>query len=258
MADIFAAKQVGDLSYYVKSKAIVRNIIITNQIQTSSGEVNPNTGKKGKDVRFVSFSRDLTSTPKRNPGKWKYGLVIDGNKLSNSYHIEPFAFTGTIKNIRIKSLIRYDSGICLIEAVNWGRSKISREFYEELKSAILNLPDESKDKHMLTISGPGKYNTKNGKIVEKLLFISKIGDGGEIFKSNKFLNISSLTKSDRYNEKEERLWTDTDLIDISGCIKGIILPYDEYKNFNESGDPELIKLKEVCDRYLKQYITIFY
>lgn len=204
----------------------------------------------------------MIKTPRRDNGRWRYGLVIDGNKLSNRYSINPYAFTGTSRNIRIKSITEYDSGKHLLEIVNWGnRPNISKALYDEIKEAILNLPDSYKEKKRFEYKGVGKIKTPNGKIVEQYKFNVPSRDSGDIFKQNKFNNMSSLTKSDRFNEKEERIWTDQEMIDIQGCILGIILPYNEYKEYVSSNieDPELKATFDICNKFLgTEYIKIFY
>lgn len=54
MTDIFSAKQVGNLSYYVGSLSILRNIIQTGKIKPSPGEINPITKKKESFCIFLS------------------------------------------------------------------------------------------------------------------------------------------------------------------------------------------------------------
>lgn len=95
MQSVLANKQVGDLSYFVNSLATLTQIISTENMMSSEKLERNYNVKPSKLSRYVSFSRSMADTPKRNPKRWKYGLITDGDKLSNKYHIEPYSFVGT-------------------------------------------------------------------------------------------------------------------------------------------------------------------
>jgi hypothetical protein len=49
-------------------------------------------------------------------------------------------------------------------------------------------------------------------------------------------NSSEISTNPAFYESEERIWTDNQYIDISGCIKGVILPKAEANILED--DPE--------------------
>lgn len=97
---IVASKQVGDVSYLVGDLEILYNVVKDEVILGSKKpEKNPRTGKS---ENYVSLSRNYTSAALRNNSRWKYGVLLDGDKLSDHYHIEPISYAGAIaKNLRL-------------------------------------------------------------------------------------------------------------------------------------------------------------
>lgn len=68
-------KQVGIIAHYTPFNSIVK-ILETNTLKSSRG--------------YVSFTRDLTN--KHLKGFGDFRIIIDGNKLSNKYKVEPFMY----------------------------------------------------------------------------------------------------------------------------------------------------------------------
>lgn len=262
MMRIYSAKQVGDLSYFVKDLNIFYNIILYQRIKQSNNlELNPRTGKKSY---YVSLSRSMTAAAIRNNKRWKYGIVVDGNKLSNRYHIEPFSFTGSSLNqgqqLRVKTLTSYDDGECKLTLVNWPTMTISSETYDFIKNLIESQDDEFNRSHKLVYQDAGKRKVNGHIIKEKYNYNVKHGDSGKLLSDVKLPSeiLMQLTKGENTNEYEERVWTSSEYINISGCIKGIILPKSEISDF-ESDDREMIAdIREVLDTDYDSYSIQYY
>lgn len=256
MERIIASKQVGDLSYFVGDLATLRQIVVNENIWTSEKPERNYSVTPSKLSKYVSFSRSMTDTPKRNPKRWKYGVIIDGDKLSNRYHIEPYSFAGNAlahgDRYRIKILTKYDTGICTLSLVNWGTIKISEDMFNQLESAILRQSESYNAKKNLT-QHSGKNKTKNGVIEVQYKYNTK--NGGLHLTDDILGKLStSFIKHDVLNEKEERIWIDKQAISIKGCIKGIIIP----RNISEEFESQLETTFKVCDRWLGQYTVIRY
>lgn len=240
MNNIFSAKQVGQLSYMTDSLATLYVILRNAEIRVSSrAELNPATHRM---QHYVSFSRDLTSASSRNSTRWKYGVIINGDRLSNQYSIHPVSFAGqaiSSQRLRVRSITLFDDNKAALTLVNWRQFQIPVSVYYEIRSEIQALDESDKQKMKLEISGRGKQVRDGHTIVEKYLFNRK--DGG-IKLSPKWLSdssISMLIKHTVMNETEERIWLDDEsFINIDGCIDGIIIPksdqhllYDEDHEF---------------------------
>ena len=128
MQNITAAKQVGSLSYMVESQTILDLILRTGRIKSSQKpERNPNTGEESK---FVSFSRNMTSAAIRNSKRWRWGVIIDGDRLSDRYSIVPISFVGVLTNknsanFKVKCITKYDEN-----------AKIQKRMAEKLFSLL--------------------------------------------------------------------------------------------------------------------------
>lgn len=239
MDDIFSAKQVGQLSYMTDSLATLYIILHNAEIRVSNrAEYNPDTHKM---QHYVSFSRNLTSAASRNSTRWKYGLIIDGDMLSNQYSIRPVSFAGqaiSSQKLRVRSITLFDDNRAALTLVNWRQFYIPVSVYNEIKSQILSLPESDAQKMKLEVSGRGKQVRDGHTIEEKYLFNRK--DGG-IKISPKWMSdssISSMLKHTVMNETEERIWTDSEsFINIDGCIDGIVVPKsDSIKLYNEDDE----------------------
>lgn len=262
MYRILAAKQVGDLSYFVKDLNIFYNIIKYQQIkQSNNQEYNPRTGKK---EYYISLSRNMTAAALRNSDRWRYGIVIDGNKLSNRYHIEPFSFTGSSLNqgsqLRVKYLVSYDDGTCKLNLVNWPTMEISKSTFDFIRNRILSMPEDFNNSHKLVFQQGGKRKVEGRFIDEKYMYNVKHGDSGKLLAD---VDLPSeityqLTKGTATNEYEERVWMSKEYLDISGCIIGIVVPRDEFDDFKIADDPIVQKIRESLDKIHRNYTITYY
>ena len=121
-----------------------------------------NTSRNKKDGS-VSLSRSMYAAPKRNPNRWVYGVILDGNKLSDRYHIEPYHYLGSnVPKLLIKSLTRYTNGVCIITFANWPNRNISTKFFDYLEDIILDKQDYLIEKKKLSIQTEGKRKVNGG------------------------------------------------------------------------------------------------
>ncbi len=262
MDTIVASKQIGDLSYFCKHFTTICNIIEKEHIFTgSSEELNPNTGKKSK---YVSFSRNMTAAALRNNKRWIYGVKVDGTRLSDRYHIEPFSFTGSVIDkggLRIKELVKYDTGECKLTLVNWSPMWVSSKVFDYFENLILQQSEDFNTSHKLFIQEGGKRRNQGRLIDTKYTYKVRHGDSGKLISS-----FDSLPDYVKYvflkgkstNEYEERLWTSRNYIDISGCIKGIILPKSQFRDFETSNEHDSRILRNICDEVLREYTITYY
>ena len=242
MIKLVEEKQVGIVSYFVDKSFVLEEILKTNRILRSrKQEYNPNTGN---NQYYVSLSRDLTSATSRNPSRWKYGIVLDGTKLSNKYNIEPYSYVGstTIKSsVRVKYITSYDDDTYSLNLVNFPTVQISRRTYEKLRNEIEKLPDNIKQLKKLQYQNGGKRRINGKMIREKYLF--NVPQGGLMITEKDFPDIvSALQKESSLNETEERIWLYTSeyFINIKNCILYVILP----KTIKDSVDEDDIDLLE--------------
>ena len=240
------SKQVGNISYFVDNIQPLINIIDQGRILSSRKPEYNN--KLKKNMKYVSFSRSISAARQRNNARWKWGLVIDGNKLSERYSIEPYSYAGANYNkgttFRVKSITAYDDNTYTLSLVNWPTIQISEKVFNSIKNSIDNkMSDEMKQKKKLLVSGEGKRIVNGHKIKQKYLF--NVPSGGiqlnpETFPKEMY---SQLFKTSYTNEYEERVWTSREFIDIENTIIQAIVPNSE---FNEADNDckELIKLCE--------------
>lgn len=232
---ILASKQVGDVSYLVGDLEILYNIIKDEVILGSKKpEKNPRTGKP---ENYVSLSRNYTSAALRNNSRWKYGVLLDGNKLSDRYHIEPISYTGAVtKNLRLKTLTKYDNGECYAYFLNsGGATRIPPYTYNQIEQTILNLPDEIKEQKKLVVQNGGKRRTK-GKLIEKK-YTFQVPNGFNINLRSLGSGFTDLLKHTELNETEERIWLGGKThISIHNCIVGLVLPKSIADQLNASED----------------------
>lgn len=261
---IYAAKQVGDLSYFVSDISILGQIIRTAQIrQSNNPEFNPRVKKK---QYYVSLSRNMTAAAIRNNKRWRYGVVIDGDKLSNRYHIEPFSFAGTSINrgnqLGVKELTAYDDGTYKLRLVSWPAMDISKSTFEYLEDLILSKDETFNQEHKLVIQDGGKRRVGGRMITKKYVYNVKHGDGRKLLGKVEDLPneiVEFLTTSSETNEYEERVWTNTQYIDISGCIKGLILPKGEIPDFEtEQENKIIVDIRECLDEEYDEYKLTYY
>lgn len=265
MIAIKEAKQVGNVSYMVGDLQVLCNIIATESIWTSKPEYN---AKQHKNMPFVSFARDMSAAALRNPKRWKYGIILDGDHLSDKYKIEPFSYAGAGVNkgdkFKVKILTHYDDNTYALTMVNWPTITISQKLFQILEAYILNMPQDKKEQKRLEIKDGGQRKVNGHKIVKQYLF--NVPSGGFTINANSLPAEyqSLLVKHEKVNETEERIWTNAPKIDISGTIIGVILPkevkvefeYMQAGNINEK-DP-LQTLKNEITKVNSNYVVKYY
>jgi hypothetical protein len=84
---IFEAKQVGIIYHYTSNDGL-KDILQSNQLNASIEHY------LGNDLYYISFTRNKNFHKKGANWNVKtdYRLTIDGDKLSNQYKIQPFAY----------------------------------------------------------------------------------------------------------------------------------------------------------------------
>lgn len=213
-------KQVGDLYYMVSNMITLQAIIEQEQIMPSSkAERNPYNGKKSSSYVCLSRSKDAAL---RNKSRWKYGLILDGTKLSDKYSIRPYSYTGSnnTKTI-IKTLTEYDNNTYTVYIVNWGSIDIPKETYDDLRAIILNQSDEFNNSHKL-MHKIGSKRQLGRLIINQYDY--RVPHGGPIINIDKIPSLANIFRQRSY-EAEERIWVDNgNTVNISGCIKGIYIP----------------------------------
>lgn len=251
-------KQVGILSYMTDNIGSLISII-HNQVLYSSEhlEKNPATNKR---ERSVAFSRVIGSQSARNSKRWVYGVIIDGDRLSDRYKISPYSFVGSAlssgNTLRLRYITKYDDGSYELNLVNWGTFKIDEQTYADIIRAIKALPEEFKQKKQLIRQGASTRPYRGKSRVERYQFLAKTG-GMKL--SEKMLSGSgvNLSKNARTNEFEERIWTaDSPSISIKNCIIGIVIPKRELNNFNNETTEDFIELKEELENILGQHYQV--
>lgn len=223
---IIENKQVGTVSYMCTNLDQLSNILKDEEILGSrKPELNPDTGKKS---RYVSFSRNLTSAGTRNPKRWRFGVVLDGDKISDRYSIVPFSYAGVqakYSDLRVKWMAAYDDGTYALNLVNWATVPINRNLYNSIKNEIENMDPAMKEKKKLEHTFKGKKRVNGRLLIEKYLF--NVPSGGLRLTARDYPSLcATIAKSESFNETEERVWLSGSnlFVSIKNCIKGIILP----------------------------------
>ena len=231
--EIFAAKQYPELAYMVSSVEVLLNIIEEGKILSSEASE----GGNRKGYNFVSLSRSMTAAAMRNNKRWKYGVILDGTQLTEHYSITPHSYSGNnLNRLIVKILSRYDNGDCTITLVNWPAFKISRRCFDAIEKMILEDAQGLNEKKHL-VHKTGKRPFKGRTIVDQ--YIYDVPSGGlNLSKGVDKSIISELLNHTVANEQEERLWVKSRYVDITGAIRGIIVP----KNFELPDE-----LSELCE-----------
>lgn len=237
-------KQVGSLTYFVNSLNVLHEIIKTGKIAHSRvKEFNFN---KNRMQYCVCMSRSFEDAPKRNPKRWRFGVIIDGNFLSNKYEITPVSCTGVTfqkSGLKVKCLTAYDNDTYTIQFSNWKSLSISENIFNSIKMEILAMSESEKERCGLTIQTVGKRTVNGRKIVEKYTFTVRFE--GLTLDASKYPELTSyISKFPSINEFEERIWvTNSQFIEIKGAIIGVVIPEnltdDEYDYFSMYVKPTL-------------------
>ena len=225
---IYASKQVGMIYYMVDDIAILCTIVNNQVIKTSN---KPEKGySDGSSHHYVSFLRSLDKAG-RNKGRWKYGLKIDGTKLSNKYKIVPYSFAGnavisTKRKYRVKYLSAYDDGTYVLQLVDWPVMSIPKFVYDDIAEAIEQDVEGINSKKKLTISS-GKRAYRGRTVLNKYLY--DVPTGGTALNDDTIskATFGYLLKPTNLNETEERIWvldSNIPFISMKDCIVGYIEP----------------------------------
>lgn len=221
---ILASKQFYELSYFADTVVAFGTIITTKQIRLSTKpEYDPN--MNNNKYRYTSFSRDLLAAPKRNPSKWRFGVILDGELLTDRYSFISFSYAGVAlykgDMLKIEYIIYDKDGKGELKL--FGRSPIY--ISNALAQSIISKGDFSRYRFEQIMTDVHKYYTKNRRIA---IYIS------DIISNRQY---AEITKSSSLNEYEERIWNHNKnerfmtnenhkYINILGCIKGFVLPMD--------------------------------
>ena len=272
-----AAKTIpGLLRYFVAHIETLANVIERGRILASTGESkSSNSGNsRGKKLPFVSFSHQLFSHAYRRGSVWKYGVIVDQNKLEqkvqslNNTTIED-NFVHQNKSSRVFGAAKLANGAeMLITSYGSFEMNLSDEkrkalgdiphtnYYEKVKTSFnARLAAEREkyaDGHAKSISAEDFYCSDSVDFIKRYLKIDvDVVEGFLLVNrlqstSIKFTDICKdvpglfnyLQEYTTANEGELRVWLPKDqkYLDISGCIVGIALP-SNYKE-NNLDNPE--------------------
>lgn len=239
---IYGSKQRGKLSHFTKDIYTLIDILRSCRLQPGDKlEYNPNTGKLGK---YISFSRDLLAATNRS-SKWKYGLIIDGDQLSENYNLTPYSYeniNNKVINNRVKVLTSYEDGSYTVSFVGKNTTKISKSCYDYIKNLVVNY-DRNENAKLIYQEG-GKRKTNGTYIKEKFTYNNSQG-GVQIPYSELPLELKPFI-----DEYEERFWETSKqhFINLnSKIVQGIILPRKIQKQFENSSDIDMETLRSLLD-----------
>jgi len=165
---LFEAKQVGVIYHYT---TIDNLFSIMKRNYLSSG--------KFEDDNSISFTRDklFANTPRTNIGT-DVRLVIDGNKLSSKYKIEPYQFTGSVKT-------NIDFGEFDFPSMTWvGDEQEERLYLPKNKSVLDNVKDS-----IIKIEFPKKWDSLKF-VLSKITPFETQYDGGKKL----YMGLNSILK----------------------------------------------------------------
>lgn len=218
--NIFNAKQVADLTYWVSNITILVNIITKGQIVTSQKpEFNPE--DQTTSINHVSFSRGMRPHL-RDPRRWNVGIQLDGSKLSARYSVRPYSYLGSHSkfdksHLIIEIIASYSDSSFTCKFKDWPEIPIERSLYKKLKSLVCN---------------DVNYNHKYGNdpaadsmLIESYQVNSHVTGVLITYQSHPAI-MNQIAQQSLMNEEEERIWAGTYIINIRGCIKSIIVPRD--------------------------------
>ena len=256
---VVASKQVGDVYYMCESLVALKLILQSGEIKMSS--------KKEKSIKinkpeyFTSLTRNFKPLVAQKPARWRDGIILDGNKLSENYSIDAYSFSGwNMENqtkasgkFKISQITRWPSR-CMVKFIGWSKEiQISFDAYEDIRRVCLTeIPESYQKKCRLEVSH-GKRK-RNGEIfIERLKFNTPGGSPSNIFQYMKDSTRSELAQVT--NQYEERIHgpqstseggkrfrsTQADslelpVVHIANCVKGVILNSDDAADYPELVD----------------------
>ena len=238
MAVIQASKQIGEVSYFVDSIYTLIRIVDQQLIAVSASEYDTYTKQKRP---YVSLSRNLTAPATRNHKRWKCGVILDGNRLSDKYEIKPVSYAGhdfySSSKFKLKSITAYDNDTYRIDCLNWAEIYVPKSVYDEIKINIEALSDSSKTN--LEYQGHGKRSYRGKTVVERYVFTNRYG-GPALNTLVSDATARKIINSPRIAEFEERLFpkNNQSVVSIANCILGIVLSEADGKEFELNKDDD--------------------
>lgn len=224
------SKQVGQLSYMVSDIQTLISILTYERINSSRAK--ERNYQSGKLERSVSTSRVIDSQPKRNPNRWKYGVILDGDALSNKYRINPYSYAGTAfqrgVNLAVKYVAKYESDVYYLQLVKWPKMAISKQLYQAIVDIMESQSDEFKEKKGYVHLGIGRIYAGKRRLE---MYSYKSPHGGIRLSSKMLPNSYKEIAHNLYTDEfEERIWVgDADHISISNCVIGVLIPKSDYE-----------------------------
>lgn len=215
---IFNAKQVADITYWVRDAYVLSNIIKNGEIVTSQ---KPEFNVSTKDMmsNHVSFSRGMRPHL-RNRDRWRIGIKLDGAKLSARYAIQPYSYLGsTVSNTHSSLIVEYirsfsDSSFTC-KFVDWPEIPVERNLYKKLKSL---LSDHSDYSHV--------FGSDADRTLIESYELNHNSVGLPLTYDSHFSIMNEIAQQTLMNEEEERIWATGYTIDVSRCMQAIIVPND--------------------------------
>lgn len=137
MIRLNAGSYKGKLFTFCSSMTKIRNMV-TEGVMMSLQEPTMYGRKKYDrtgygETEYVSFTHSPSTITQAGEPRWKYGLVVDGDKLNDTWSLRPYFYNG---NRGEKSVYFYqdDNGDCWVRSVIGTYKKISEnDFYELLE-----------------------------------------------------------------------------------------------------------------------------
>jgi hypothetical protein len=207
---ILSGKQLGDVVYMCESLFAVRNILKSGEIKMTSKK--EKSLRTGKPEYFTSLTRNFKSLVSQNPTRWRDGIILDGNKLSDTYAVDSINFAGynmlhqespRTGNFKIRQITRWPSR-CTIHLVGWSNEmSVSLDSYLDIRHVCLDeLSEADKERCRMELS-EGKRRVHGEKFIERIKFNTPGGSPANIFKLLRHTTNSEI--SQLVNQFEERI-----------------------------------------------------
>lgn len=255
---IVAGKQVGDVCYMCESLFAVYNILKSGEIKMTSKK--EKSQRTGKPEYFTSLTRNFKALVAQNPARWRDGIILDGDKLSDTYAFDAINFAGySMENqtaprggkFKIKQITKWPSR-CQVRLVGWAKEiTVSNKAYEDIRDACFNEISEV-DKQKCRMEIKEGRRPVNGEIfIERILFNTPGGAPTNLFQ---YLNDSTKAEiSQATNQYEERIhgpkskqensasrFTSRNaeslpypVVHIQDCVKGIVINSEDEAEYPE-------------------------
>lgn len=224
-----SGKNIDDL-YHFTPRADLFYLICSDRILRAGDKEESGPTHKGKNP-FISFTRshNLHKTSHKN---YRYGFIIDGQKFSDRYRLEPISYVGHqvakgTNNFQIMRITRYQNGKCKASTKPYGTVDISEETFSKLADYIEKLPEDLKNKKKLSHKEGGTRNVSGvgAPIAEQYAVGTPNGISIKTKNIPEAANLGSiLSQNENIDESEERVWNDK--VSIDNCLKGVIIAND--------------------------------